>query len=322
MPTSSHIIAYVQPSRLSLWQCLAEEHRVGSKPFLLYGSNDAHCFAKHAHAGSTLWIFCPQRKPYPPSLVARLVICGRDDDDTCQPKPPRALVARFTNGNKEPFKYLACGDPDKSTFYGLNEVGSILPTLDYEDHLEFRGRAWRSGYGRKFQRPRLLAGGNPTALVKLENEESERLIFVSWKHADHSRRKVEELARFLAQSGYSVWLDKLALPHARFALGRFHEDGNDLLLRLLKTNLARCEFLLSLDSRHYGTESSESGVNWTKIEQESGVKQHIVYPSIAMRDRGKSRELYDLVHRKLAGKTTLLAKEARWAQSASGRGQL
>lgn len=315
MPTSSHIIAYVQPTRLSLWQCLAEEYSVGSKPFLLYGSNDAHCFAKHADAGSTLWVFCPQRQPYPPSLVAKLVIRGRDDDGTCDPRPPRALVARFKNG-KKPFKYLACGDPDKSTFYGLNEVGSILPALDYEDHLEFRGREWRSGYGRKFQRPRLLAGGNLSALLTLEKEAREKLIFISWKHADHSKRKVEELARILARSGYSVWLDKLALPHARFALGRFHGDGNDLLLRLLETNLAHCEFLLSLDSHHYGTESGESGINWTKIEQESGVKQHIVYPSISARGRGKSRQLYDLVHRKLAGRTTLLAKEARRYPSA------
>ena len=159
MTKSHHIIAYVQPSRLSLWQCLAQDYAARDKLFLLYGSDDRRCFGEYARPGSTLWIFSPQRQPYPPSLVAKLVIGGRDDEGTCRPRPPRTLAASFTNDAGEPFEFLACGDADASRFYGLNQMGNLLPSLGYQDQLKFRGSEWKPEYGRKFLRPRLLVRG-------------------------------------------------------------------------------------------------------------------------------------------------------------------
>ncbi len=272
-------MAYVRRGLITTWKGLTLKFPVKGKPAFLYWS-DAPCyFAKHARPGAILWVISAH-PPDPPSLVARLEITRRVDEDIGCREFPARLWKHFTG-----HRTVVQGHPKRSEFFAQNDASKALMELRFagrrrpwslKDMAKGRGARsgrWRSAFGSRFQRPRLVATArneaslSAQALEELAKSARSRAVFISWKHPDHKRvgrARIRSLAGELVRQGYSVWWDQLVLPGPEGQEELFRNPP--LMRRLLRSALRQSRALIAVCSPRYGTKTAASPENWTRNE--------------------------------------------------------
>lgn len=271
-PTANgrNVLAYVQRSKVTDWKRLMDPGLGEPFPFV-YGSRDPNVFAEHVQGGSVLWVMGATPDPRPPSLVAKLHVVGRVDDPHGETfGVPPAVLGAF----RKHFKYLVVGDRKRSRFYGYNNASRALlslvlkwvhepRTLSGEPPCPRGSCAWKSSYATPLNSPALVVS-DPKPLEDLHRKAAHS-VFISWKRHDNWRRRrsIRELAYALADQELFVWLDVLAFPPS-IALRAKVDPNAELLERLLRYGYDRCNALLAIETKGYGSPGIQG--NWTETE--------------------------------------------------------
>lgn len=255
----SNYIAYVQTKRITDWKRIVLTKDSIS---FLYGSSDRNVFAKIPE-NAVLWII--ESKPKrPPSLVAKLDIANiRLIDEVIEED-------RDKFRHYKAFKWIAICK-NTSVFYGYNNIENELLNLYFESAKKPKWKlsdqkSWDARLGRKMMAPRRISTAeyikNP--VFQKFRQKNKPGVFISWKWKNNDQGKIRELAYQLADEGYIVWLDILALPKSK-ALEIVASDSKKLE-RLLEYGYTNSDYLLAIDSQEYGIKSENSQKNWTLRE--------------------------------------------------------
>lgn len=259
------VLAYVQTKRITSWKNLV--HGSGMESFV-YGSKDGRTLPK-LKQGDILWVVASTKNRHP-ALTARVAVdaCG---DVKCERVTENSKALALLNDKYGRFPYVVTGGSG-SSFYGINDAGAALMKLSFRTATGRRIRfgettdQWDNKFGQYLQRQiQIDDATEENPLEDLAERCQNCCVFISWKHMDHPRgRFPREVAQALVESGFSVWLDLLALPASRY-LGQIRRDP-EVLGNLLKYGYRQSRFLLALHSKSYGIESPGSDRNWTKEE--------------------------------------------------------
>jgi hypothetical protein len=253
---SKQVVCYVQRQRITDWK---RKVLTRSDSAFIYGSNDRNVFAK-LRSGDVLWIVAPVPQR-PPEIVARLnveVVAQRDD--------PRLGVSEKLLGKFPKWAWIAHGG-EGSKFYGHNSAerafmqSEFLTPTGKRWHLGEKSSCWKSAYGQRFQGPVEIC---PPGAELFEQIAEAPAIFISWKWRDNRKRLIRALAFALADQGFAVWLDKLAMP-ASESLQRL-VNFPEALEMLLQDGYQHSAILLAIGSPRYGTPTFENSPNWTLNE--------------------------------------------------------
>lgn len=265
-----NVVAYVRRSKVTDWKRLMDPGSGEPFPFV-YGSRDPHVFAEHVQKGSVLWVMGATPDGRPPSLVAKLHVIGRADDPCGETyEVPPSVLRAF----RKHFKYLAVGDSESSRFYGYNNASQALlslvlkwvhepRTLSGEPPCPQGSCTWKSSYATPLNSPAVVVS-DPKPLQDLHRKAAHS-VFISWKRHDNwkRRRSVRELAYAMADKELFAWLDVFAFPPS-IALRAKVDPNAELLKRLLRYGYDRCNALLALETKGYGSPGISG--NWTETE--------------------------------------------------------
>lgn len=265
----THVVCYVTRNKITDWKRLVLTHET---PSFIYGSNDERVFVNHLKDGGMLWVISsiPGR---PPELVARLkvkAVLSINDPKILDFGVTISFLCHFSA-----YKWIAIGEKD-SVFFGHNNAGTTLLNTVFETTkgdpilLDKDATSWSAAMGKKLQRPTKLYNKGfahieygKSALNELASTK-DHSIFISWKWSDYSKDNISTLAYSLADNGFMVWLDLLALPRAK-ALKKIQKDKKKLE-SLLKYGYQQCIGIIAVDSENYGHCSKKSERNWTLRE--------------------------------------------------------
>jgi hypothetical protein len=253
---SKNVVCYVRRRLITDWK---RKVLTRTDSAFVYGSNDKNVFAK-LNPGDVLWIVAsvPSR---PPEIVARLeveIVAQRDD--------PALGVSEKLLKKFYKFEWIARGGKE-SRFFGHNNAERAFMVSEF---LSSGGRRWRLGedsccwkseYGIRFLRPVELC---PPGIDLFKQTTEAPAIFISWKWKDNQEELIRALAYALADLGFTVWLDKLAMPASR-ALQKL-KGFPEALEMLLQDGYQKSCLLLAIGSKLYGTISENSAKNWTLEE--------------------------------------------------------
>jgi len=254
---SKQVVCYVQRQRITDWK---RKILTRADSAFIYGSNDELVFAK-LQPSDVLWIVAPVPNR-PPEIVARLnleIVSHRADPAL---EVSEKLLGKFPN-----FKWIARGG-EGSRFFGHNNAERAFLQAEFQTSTGKRWRfadqssGWQSQYGQRFQRPTEIC---PPGAELFRQIAEAPAIFISWKWKDNRKRVIHSLAFALADQGFTVWLDKLAMP-ASESLDRMVENFPEALQRLLQDGYQHSAILLAIGTRRYGKITKNSAKNWTEEE--------------------------------------------------------
>jgi hypothetical protein len=255
-----HFVCYVQRKRITDWKrkVLTREDSA-----FIYGSRDNLVFPEMKRE-DVLWVVSPVPNR-PPEIVARLnveIVAMRDNPEL---GVSQRLLDKFPN-----FIWFARGDGN-SRFYGHNNAEKALMQSTFFTStgkpwcLGKYSSGWRSEFGKRFQRPVEISTPDGELFQQIADQPA---IFISWKWRDNQKRLIRNLAYNLADQGFAVWLDQLAMP-ASESLKRL-KNFPEALEQLLCDGYRHSSILLAIESRNYGTQSNSSAKNWT-LDEWNGV---------------------------------------------------
>ena len=262
-------LAYVQRKRITDWKRLV---LTGDSLEFLYGSNDDQVFSELPD-GSVLWIIA-SLPDQPPELVAKLEVEKIRERDSPDLGIDNRLLWHFRE-----FGWIAKATSN-SVFFGHNNAGDALVRTLFDrpsgDPWSFSSISpvWLPKFGMSLHRPKRIHSVHGSPGTKKEEvflnpieelaEKSSHSVFISWKWMDNTSEKPLKLAELLANRGFMVWLDLLALPKSR-ALKKVQSDHKKLE-KLLKYGYEQCKYILAINSENYGSKTSTSEKNWTLRE--------------------------------------------------------
>jgi hypothetical protein len=263
-----NVVCYVQRKRITDWK---RKILTRTDSAFIYGSNDKVVFSK-LKAGDVLWIVA-QVPLRPPEIVARLeveIVTLRDD--------PKLGVSEKLLEKFPQWTWIARGGKG-SRFYGHNNAERAFMQSEF---LTPTGKRWRLGEtsahwtdecGKRFQGPVEICPSGEELFKQIAEAPA---IFISWKWKDNRKRAIRNLAFALADQGFTVWLDKLAMP-ASTSLERMVKNFPEALEMLLQDGYQHSSLLLAIGTRRYGVISDNSAKNWTMEEWNGALDpQHLI----------------------------------------------
>ena len=258
---TKNVVCYVQRKRITDWK---RKVLTRDDSTFIYGSSDDYVFAKMG-SGDVLWVVASVPKR-PPEIVARL------DVELVAPRTDSKLGISEKLLSKFPkFKWFARGK-GTSRFFGHNNAerafmqSTFLTSLGKSVRLGDEDASdWQGIYGKKFRRPLEIAPSGESLFQQITDQPA---VFISWKWGDNRKRLVRDLAYALADQGFTVWLDRLAMP-ASESLRRLANFPQALEI-LLQDGYRHSSVLLAVESKRYGMKSEKSAKNWT-LDEWNGV---------------------------------------------------
>jgi hypothetical protein len=251
-----HFVCYMQRDRITDWK---RKSLTRDDSAFIYGSSAAPIFSQ-IRQGDVLWVVSPVPER-PPEIVARLDVCIAAKREDPRLNVSQKLLEKFPG-----FTWFARGD-ETSRYFGHNNAecalmqSTFLTPLGKPWSLTERSAHWRSEYGKRFQGPVELSADCAALFKDITDQPA---IFISWKWSENCDWVIRDLAFNLADCGFNVWLDQLAMP-ASESLRRM-EKFPEALQRLLRDGYSHSSVILAIEGERYGIKTRGSAKNWTLDE--------------------------------------------------------